>query len=174
MSFCLSFLRFCPAAVLAVFSVAASSCIRWPGEPYMDAVATPPAQVSGIVRSQYPDAEFIGPVYRRHTDTRRGYEVSSQVFLFNDGSGKPHRGEIDHASRLATFPVSFVHELPSRLHASFFDGSSSAVPGGRLDGRAWVLAAPDPVYEFRFASARGSGFGRISDSGDSMAAYQLR
>ena len=95
-------------------------------------------------------------------------------FLFNDGSGKPYRGDIDTASRLTTHPVKSVRKLPSRLQTTFFDDPSAMGSGGRLDGPAWIFAAPDPVYEFRFASSGGPGFGRISESGNSVSAYPLR
>lgn len=168
------FLRICSTTLLAAFVVTASGCIHWPGEPYVDAVATPTEPVRALVTAQFPDAEFTGPVYRWHTDTRQGYQIASQVFLFNDGSGKANRGNIDTASRLTAHPVTFVSKLPGHLHATFFDGPSAMVPGGRIDGNAWVFADPDPVYEFRFASAGGSGFGRISESKNSKSAYPLR
>jgi hypothetical protein len=170
----LSFLRIFSSVLVAALVVASSSCIHWPAEPYMDAVATPTERESTIVRHQYPDAEFIGPVYRRHMSTRRGYQIVSHVFLFNDDTGILHRGEIDTASRLTTRPAKLVSKLPDRLHTSFFDGSSAMVPGGRIDGRAWLFSTPDPVYEFRFDSTGGSGFGRIMESGNSMSAYHLR
>ena len=107
-------------------------------------------------------------------DSHRGYQIVGHVFLFKDESGKPHHGEIDTVSGLTVRPVTFANRLPSALHARFFEGPTASVPGGKIDGSAWVIAAPDPVYEFRFASARGSGFGRISKSGNSRSAYHLR
>jgi hypothetical protein len=169
-----SLLRISSAALLAALVLAGSGCIRWPGEPYMDVVATPSERVVRIVRAPYPDADFIGPVYRRHIDTRGGDQIAGELFLFKDKSGRLHRGEVDRDSRLTAHPAKFVDKLPDRLQAGFFDGSSAAVPGGRVPGRPWTFAAPDAVYEFQFDSGRGTGFGRISESGSSMSAYHFR
>ena len=129
------------------------------------------------LRTEYPGAKLISPVFRRHMESRRNeYLVASQWFLFVDASGRTRRGHIDGEGRLTVQGVTFLDTLPGTLRKAYFEGKAPLVPGGQVSGRVWSFIDDNTdnlVYEFEFEDGRRRGVGRIDASGTPASANYI-
>jgi hypothetical protein len=160
----------CAGALAIMTALCFDGCtLHWPGAPFTDTAAVLDHDASVALRSGYPDARLISPVFRRHLEKQQHKDhVTDQWFLFADASGRPHRGNIDAEGRLTVHPVTFLERLPEPLRNTYFAGKTPMVPGGQVSGRVWRFVddhTGSDIYEFEFTHGTQRGVGQIDASG---------
>ena len=153
--------------------VGVPGCIHWPDAPRLEAVS-PTDAVKARLTKEAAGAKIITPIYRFMTDTRSGYVVSSQTFVYVDANNQAHRAEIDDKGNLTDQPVTLVDALPTEVHRRFFTDASGKATEGKLAGQVWLLGDAAQTYEFEYQSGDERGLGRISARGPVLSRQVIR